>query len=47
MAPGFGLVADEYNNEIGLALAEILQGGADVKQRLDKLQQTLRDKFVK
>jgi multiple sugar transport system substrate-binding protein len=47
MAPGFGLVADEYNNEIGLALAEILQGGADVKQRLDKLEQTLLDKFVK
>ncbi len=47
MAPGFGLVADEYNNEIGLALAEILQGGADVKTRLDKLQQTLTTKFVK
>jgi maltose-binding protein MalE len=47
MAPGFGLVADEYNNEIGLALAEILQGGAAVKQRLDKLQQTLNAKFVK
>jgi ABC-type glycerol-3-phosphate transport system substrate-binding protein len=47
MAPGFGLVADEYNNEIGLALAEILQGGADTSQRLEKLQQTLTTKFVK
>lgn len=47
MAPGFENVADEYNNEIGLALAEILNGGVGVAQRLDKLQQTLSSKFVR
>jgi multiple sugar transport system substrate-binding protein len=47
MAPGFELVADEYNNEIGIALADILQGGANVEDRLNKLQDTLVKKFVK
>ncbi len=47
MAPGFELVADEYNNEIGIALAEILEGGADIEERLNALQETLVNKFVK
>lgn len=47
MAPGFEKVADEYNNEIGIALADILQGDADVEKRLNKLQDMLESKFVK
>jgi len=46
MSPGFEAVADEYNNEIGIALADILEGGADVETRLNELQETLVDKFV-
>lgn len=47
MAPGFELVAEEYNNEIGIALADILEGGADVEERLNELQDTLVNKFMK
>ena len=46
MAAGFELVADEYNNEIGIALADIMQGGADIEERLNELQDTLVEKFV-
>ncbi len=47
MAPGFELVAGEYNNEIAIAIADIFEGGANLQERLDQLQATLVKKFVK